>query len=115
MGIFAQPTNQAPSITQVVNTIKIANTNLYRGIIQQHAQIFKTIWSNPNFTPKQTFDAFGTDGVALATLSDELQQMAHNADASYVPLTPPSQYVVTPNEDGSISVTDAIITEQPQV
>jgi len=110
MGIFATTTQTAPTVTDVVNRIKMANTQLYRGILQQVQGIFKMIWANPSFTPKQIVDGFGTDAVTLFGLFDQLQTMLTSVDPTYVPMTVPSQYVVTPNADGTITISDAVLT-----
>lgn len=102
MSIFITPTK--PLIADVVTTVKMGSTNLYNSIKSQLNNIFNTIWNNPDFTPIEIVTAFGTDAAALFALAQGLQTLASQADPTYVPLVPPTNYTVTINADGSVTI-----------
>lgn len=105
MTIFATP-NNTNNVADAISRIKNANTTLYKNIITQHSIIFNLIWNNARFTPKEILDGFGNDAIALFMLSEQLQQMAKSADPNYTVLLPPSKYIIQPNEDGTVTITD---------
>lgn len=103
MGIIAT-TPKPPTLTDMVDRIKAINGNLYRNIDTTHRELFRSIWENKVFSPKDILGAFGTDAVSLFILSQGLQSILSQANPAYVPLVAPKP--VTINADGSVTVGD---------
>jgi len=106
MSILQETALYEPSVQDAVNQIKTTTTQLYRMMKQMHTQSFNTVWNNNQYTPEEIVTAFGTDAVALFTLSYQLQEILIAADPNYVILTAPNQ--ITFSEDGSVVVGDPI-------
>jgi predicted transcriptional regulator len=102
MAIFSTP--KPVTVDVIVDRIKAGNTQLYNTINQMHTQIFKAVWEQKNFTPKQIVDAFGTDAKALFELSSAVQTLLKTANPLYEPLVPKKQ--VTINENGTVTVAE---------
>ena len=107
MSILQETALYEPSVQDAVNQIKTTTTQLYRMMKQMHTQSFNTVWNNPSYTPQEIVTAFGTDAVALFTLSYQLQEILKAADPNYVILMPTA--TVTLNEDGTVTIGDSIV------
>lgn len=99
-------TNQEKTLAEVVDDIKRINTQLYQSMKHIHTMGFNEVWNNKSYTGKQIVEAFGTDAVALFTISAGIQQLLKAADPTYQTMLPPSKYTVTPQEDGTVTVTE---------
>ena len=95
-------TEQTPKIEDIVTSIKNANTGLFNTIQGQLKFGFDLFWNNPDFTPQQIADAFGTDATSLFMLSYQLQEVLLATDPNYVMLTAPVQVIL--NSDGSVTI-----------
>ena len=102
MSILHEQITYEPSVQDAVNQIKMGNTRLYQMLKQNIAQSYNLVWNNPIYTAKEIVDAFGTDAVALFTLSYQLQQILAAADPNYIILTPTQ--APTLNADGTVSL-----------
>jgi len=99
------PTRPVLALSDVVLKIKQQNTELYASMKMRHALIFNMIWPNPNYTPQQIMEGFGTDAAMLFSMSGMIQDMLHAVDPSYEALSVPEGYTVTINQDGTVNIT----------
>jgi hypothetical protein len=71
-------------------------------INMQHLTAFNNIWNNPDFTPQQVLDSFGTDAARLFSDSSATQTFLAAVLDGYEPLTPTAAYTI--NNDGTVTV-----------
>jgi hypothetical protein len=64
------------------------NTAMMNALRQAYERMFARVWNNPNFTPVEIVDAYGTDAVTLFTASEMIKALL----------------VLTMNEDGTVTV-----------
>lgn len=95
---------QQATVADHVENIKKANLMLKNQIQHLHTRIFNMVWKNKDFTAKQIVDEFGTDAVAMFTVSGTIQGLLASIDPSYEALVPPKTY--TPNQDGTVTVAE---------
>lgn len=61
------------------------------------------VWENPDFTPQEVFNGFGTDASQLFTSAQKLIEIITLEDPDYVPPSPTKPYTI--NEDGTVTIT----------
>jgi hypothetical protein len=92
---------------QQVQSLSLAG---FRNLQQFGQQGFNLIWNNPSATPQEVFAALGTNAAAvlqLATLNNSTIASAATIGGATAPNMPsiPSGWTVTPNTDGTVTVT----------
>ena len=92
------------SVAAQVAQLRLQSNRMYTNLKVQHTYMFNAIWNNPNFSPMQIIEEFGTDAVALFQVSEGIQGLLKIVDPSYVPLTP-TGYTIVPNQDGTVTIT----------
>ena len=102
MGIINEDKSNQLFIDNEVSSIKSITTNIYRTLKHQHTIAFNKVWDNPNFTPQEIIDAFGSDAASLFSISWSIQQILLAADPNYKLLIPPMN--VTLNSDGTVTL-----------
>ena len=112
--IVQPPASQTHTTTDDVNTNKAQDyqnaLNLYRGVVRS----YNFIWHNPKYSPAQILAVYGTDGEALFTYCTQVQQIvAPLLGDAFKPLEVPKEYIVSFNQDHSVSVALAPVTETP--
>ena len=89
------------------DSIKRAIKHYYIAVEKGHQNLMSKIWEHPKYiTPQEIFDSLGTDAVTLLQISQTLQTVLAMANPDYVHM--PAPYVLTPNEDGTITVGDPV-------
>ena len=99
-----------PTTTQLLQATQngiINNNNMALQTLQNVVMSnWNTVWNNPNFTPQQIFDQFGTDagtlfslGVAACTFIETIQP--GSLDTKYLSAALP--YII--NSDNTVTVT----------
>lgn len=80
-----------------------ASMNLgFNRLNQTFTKIFQQIWVNPNFTPQQIMDAFGSDAASLFQLSGQVQDLLNTIVPNVNQLTPPNAFTI--NQDGTVTI-----------
>jgi hypothetical protein len=102
MSIIQPPKPKAPTVDNVVASIKSSNQALYNTILNAVASGFKSVWDNKKFTAQEIFDGFGTDAKDLFILSASLQDLIKHVNPDYQPIAPPKDFTI--NEDGTVTV-----------
>lgn len=103
MSIIINPSEYVkPTVDQIVVNLKTSNFTFYSSVNKQHSSLFRAIWNNANYTPKEIIDGFGVDGAALFQLSSNLQQILASVDPEYIPLRPTNAFTI--NEDGTVTI-----------
>jgi hypothetical protein len=75
--------------------------------------VFNMLWKNPQHTPQEVCNMFGTDAVKAFEAHGKLQELIYLLDSSWVPLVPLKEY--TKNEDGTVTINyPAPIEEQSE-
>jgi hypothetical protein len=81
-----------------------------QGIAGQWSQLQRTfndaakfVWANPNFTPQEVFDAFGTDAVDLCKISNAYLAMVESYTGVAGSVVPKGKSLVL-NADGTVKV-----------
>jgi hypothetical protein len=63
---------------------------------------FDSIWNNPDATPQEVLDTFGTEACILFDASSKTQEFIKSLDPNYTPLVPNKEFTI--NEDGTVTV-----------
>lgn len=116
-GIFTDPTPPTPAEQAAVSLtrgmdMELARRKMYR------MQNWRLVWENPKATPQAILNALGTDAVKVLTASTvDAGWFTSLATALGVPvstfidpkyLTVKAGWDVTPNQDGSVTVTPPV-------
>lgn len=80
---------------------KVKSTNIYNFLERSHRELFNFLWNNPDVTIEQFLVKYGTEAVALFTVSSKIQEVLQLVNPSYVPLVPLKQ--VTLHDDGTVT------------
>jgi thioredoxin-related protein len=89
------------------NRIRARSELLYDFIAKEYEAIFGMVWNGvEGMTHQELFDKFGVEAADLMVFSAQIQQMLVAANPSYVPPQRPNE--ITINEDGTVTVGDAI-------
>jgi hypothetical protein len=104
MAFFDVPATQPtpPTLAETVKRVKFKSKGLHTKMNDLHAEIFRDVWHNPNFTPAQIIGEFGTNAKLLFEVSSLIQTCLARTDEKYQPLTPTSP--VTLNDDGTVTL-----------
>lgn len=102
MAIIKKQQITEPTINNVVNEIIDRNTSLIEVCKEALIQNFNRFWNNPEYSPEQMLEAFGTDATALFQASYELGQLIKRADPEFEPPTAPVE--IQFNEDGTATI-----------
>lgn len=102
MGIY-----DAPELTKDEKLIalkrSIAGSKLLvEQLKNMHLSAFNRVWNNPDHTPQEIMDAYGTDAAKLFHDSAATQTFLSEVVDGYEPLTPPRDYTI--NQDGSVTI-----------
>ena len=98
---------------EITLTIAQRVDSLHANIVRELEFSSNFIWNNPDATPQEIFTELGTEGYKLFELSSALVQVANQANpSSPITLNIPYEYVINP--DGSVTVGDPIVPEEPQ-
>ena len=100
------PAKIIPPVSDTTNAMKVANTKAYLELKNAVIGGFRNVWNNPNYTPQQVLNNWGTDAVSLFNFSYLAQQILA-VDPSWKMLTPPVP--CTLNEDGTVTVNPVTI------
>lgn len=87
--------------------IRRGNTTALNMLRTTYVRNWALFWENPNATPQQVADDFGTSAAALFAASQATAALLASIDASLVPAdmqgVPPT-YTVTFNADGTVAI-----------
>jgi hypothetical protein len=110
MSLIGNSSGELTASQQASSQIFKMSNSVYEHMKRQHNYIWKLIWSNRNgASPQEVLDGMGTDASELFTFSIGIQGMLYQADNTYIPMTPPYEYVI--NDDGTVTVGDLIPVE----
>ena len=107
MPLINKPTEKTAE--DVFKEIKQHNTQLFNVMKTIHNVSFRLVWENKDFEPSEIVSLFGTDAVALFQSSSQIQTILKAIDPDHVVLTPDSKYTVTPNKDGTVTITEGAV------
>ncbi len=103
------PEGPAPTIASMQVNLKRGTefqmNSQFRSLLSSFKSSFASVWSNPNLTPQQVMDAFGTDAAQLFVLAGATVTMLNTilpgtlALADYMP-----PYSYTVNQDGTVTI-----------
>lgn len=82
------------------------NTSLFNKLKDSIAMGFTDVWNNPGAIPQEIMDQFGTDATSLFNVSYQAQLLLKAINSDYEVLTPPEQYKIDFNGDGTVKLTD---------
>jgi hypothetical protein len=75
---------------------------------------FELFWFNPEKTPQEICDMFGTDAVKAFQAHSKLQELIYFLDPSWEPLVPPYTYVSNQNGTITINVDPPEVNDEPE-
>lgn len=113
MGILDLPPSQDPTTLEnkkqrtalvIRNSVLMLFAQMKNGYEQNHTQV----WENPDgLTPQQVCDALGSDAVELFTLASVLANTVNHAKPDTITGSVPDGVTATPNEDGTVTISEA--------
>ena len=104
--MFTNPeiTQEEKTKSQVIELNAMVNRTV--GICTSLTEkMFNLFWKNPNCTPMQMSEMYGTEAVALFVKLATWQAVLQQINPDYVPLVVPAGYEYVINEDGSVTIT----------
>jgi hypothetical protein len=63
---------------------------------------FMTLWANPNATPQEILDLYGTNASQLFVVSRATAMFIKSVDPSWTPPVSPKEFTI--NEDGTVTI-----------
>jgi hypothetical protein len=72
------------------------------GLQDQMLRLFTQFWLNPELTPQQVADAFGTDAAQLFVLMGKAQAFINDVKPNAFVQSPPKAFVI--NQDGTVTI-----------
>ena len=103
MDIF-NTNNTQTSIDIITAEIAGLNTKGLDALKSISLSSFNLVWNNPNATPQQIFDGFGTNAYKLFDIAGKTFSFIASIDSTFLPPTPPKAFTI--NQDGTVTVTD---------
>jgi hypothetical protein len=99
--------NLTPLQANFENMVKanMQGANTLKGVIQQN---FEYVWNNPNYTPQEMFDLWGTSAGLLFQAIGIAYQLIILQDPTYTLPTPPATFQI--NADGTVTTPAPITT-----
>lgn len=108
MDIFKLQPTDVDRLEELVEEIIRTNARGLQILERNHTQNFNRIWNNPDFTPQEVLDKFGTSAVKLFVASKATQDFIKACNPDYEVLVPPKEFTI--NKDGTVTV-----AEEPEV
>ena len=109
MGILDGNVSRDLRLDNLVIDIKNSSINIYNKIETELLNSFRLVWENPDFTPQEIFDQFGSDSYELFVFSRMMQDCMIQINPNYIYLVPPYEYVMNP--DGTVTVGERIVPD----
>jgi len=72
------------------------------GLQAQMLSLFSRFWMNPELTPQQVSDAFGTDAAQLFVIMGKAQAFINDIKPNSFIQQPPKAFVI--NQDGTVTI-----------
>ena len=76
----------------------------FQTIQQGFSQVFASVWANPELTPQEVMDAFGSDAVALFQFANAFQNVMNTLQPGVLIQAPPKAFTI--NQDGTVTITE---------
>ena len=94
-----------PDVVQVASTFKRQVVRNYNRMIQMHENIHRSFWNNSKATPDEINAELGTRAADVFQFSIKIKQAILALNPSAILSTKPSEYSVTINGDGTVTLT----------
>lgn len=91
-----------PQPLEFFNILIVKNTHCLNVLRATATDTFNMFWHSADKTPQEVCDYLGVDAGKSFTAHQKIQELIYLLDSTWVPLSPPLEYVV--NGDGTVTI-----------